>query len=174
MEKRKQAKPQSKTRRRATRARRQTRSFPIPIPLLIITSVFLLGGLLIYTASQPVDPSQIKVNGASMSETHLTQGKQVYLEQCAACHGEVGEGQPNWRYPNAEGVLPAPPHDNTGHTWHHADRILLQMIADGGSTINSAMPGYEDILTDEEMVNVLAYIKTFWGQRELEAQQALN
>ena len=52
-------------------------------------------------------------------------GQQIYAEQCAACHGDNLEGQANWQSRHEDGRLPAPPHDETGHTWHHADELLF-------------------------------------------------
>ncbi len=113
------------------------------------------------TATNP-DPQQIET------------GRAVYNANCAACHGSQGEGEPNWKIPDVNGVYPAPPHDSTGHTWHHADPLLLQVIREGSGTPNSKMPVYGDILSDEEMAAVLAYIKTFWGSEEVAFQQQMN
>ena len=62
---------------------------------------------------------------------NLARGEAVYAEACASCHGANLEGQPNWRSPGPDGRLPAPPHDETGHTWHNPDRLLLQITALG-------------------------------------------
>ena len=43
-------------------------------------------------------------------------GAQLYAENCASCHGANLEGQADWRSPGPDGRLPAPPHDETGHT----------------------------------------------------------
>ena len=56
----------------------------------------------------------------------LVSGQTLYTNNCASCHGAKLEGQPNWRSPNADGVLPAPPHDPTGHTWHHDNGLLFE------------------------------------------------
>lgn len=97
----------------------------------------------------------------------VKRGKTVYAEHCAACHGTNLEGQPNWRERRADGRLPAPPHDETGHTWHHSDAQLFELTKRGSAAI--AGPGYQsdmaafaEILNDAEIWAVLAYIKSRW------------
>jgi mono/diheme cytochrome c family protein len=98
----------------------------------------------------------------------LVLGQKVYAAQCAACHGQRLEGQPNWRERGADGRLPAPPHDASGHTWHHPDELLFRItkygVAKAANLKNyeSAMPAYEDRLSDEEIVAVLSWIKSTW------------
>ena len=58
-------------------------------------------------------------------------GAAVYRDHCASCHGANLEGQPDWMARKPDGRLPAPPHDATGHTWHHADEQLFQMTKKG-------------------------------------------
>ena len=59
--------------------------------------------------------------GADATDPELVAlGASVYAQHCAACHGRELEGEPNWRRRKADGTLPAPPHDATGHTWHHS------------------------------------------------------
>ena len=97
-------------------------------------------------------------------------GKLVYAENCASCHGMALEGQANWRQRNPEGYLPAPPHDKTGHTWHHSDSYLFLMTKYGiekmiGRKYPNNMPAYKDKLTDEEIIAALSYIKSTWPGR---------
>ncbi len=95
-------------------------------------------------------------------------GSEVYKTQCASCHGAQLEGQPNWQRRRADGLLPAPPHDATGHTWHHPDGMLFALTkygpgpATGNPSYRSDMPAYEDILGDHEIIAVLSYIKSRW------------
>ncbi|MEJ5992673.1 cytochrome c [Ramlibacter sp. PS3R-8] len=95
-------------------------------------------------------------------------GRKVYDAQCAACHGAQLQGQPNWRERDATGRLPAPPHDATGHTWHHPDEVLFRLTKLGVARAAnlkdyvSAMPAYEGVLSDAEIVAVLSYIKSQW------------
>ena len=107
----------------------------------------------------------------ALDATKVAEGKVVYEANCAACHGAEGEGQPNWRERKADGSLPAPPHDSTGHTWHHADEVLIGIMADGQPTFpQSQMPKYRDVLTFEEMEATLEYMKSWWGPDERQFQ----
>lgn len=98
----------------------------------------------------------------------VARGQQVYAAQCAACHGDRLQGQPNWRERGPDGRLPAPPHDESGHTWHHPDAVLFRITKHGvAKAANlkdyvSAMPAYEGVLGNEEIVAVLSWIKAQW------------
>ena len=95
-------------------------------------------------------------------------GAIIYQENCASCHGANLEGQPDWRSPGEDGRLPAPPHDASGHTWHHDGETLFQLTKYGvGALINdpdyaSNMPIYDGVLSDDEIIAVLSYIKSTW------------
>ena len=102
-------------------------------------------------------------------------GAEVYAAQCASCHGADLEGQPDWRRRDADGRLPAPPHDVSGHTWHHDGETLFRLTKYGvGALIGdpdypSNMPAYDGVLSDDEIVAVLSYIKSTWPE-EIRAQ----
>ncbi|MBM3504149.1 MAG: cytochrome c [Alphaproteobacteria bacterium] len=103
-------------------------------------------------------------------------GKDVYGRHCLSCHGRNLEGERDWRTPKANGRLPAPPHDETGHTWHHSDRQLFVLTKVGprafaGPNYQTDMPGYADTLSDREIWAVIAYIKSTWPNRVLAYQQ---
>lgn len=103
-------------------------------------------------------------------------GRQIYLDRCASCHGENLEGQPNWMKRKPDGRLPAPPHDASGHTWHHADEQLFVLVRDGPAAVipgyESDMPGFGDVLEDQEIRDVLEYIKSTWPERQRAIQAA--
>ena len=98
----------------------------------------------------------------------LEQGRKVYVAQCASCHGINREGQANWRERGADGRLPAPPHDETGHTWHHPDELLFRITKEGVAQAaglqdyESNMPTYGAMLSDADIVAVLSWIKSQW------------
>jgi mono/diheme cytochrome c family protein len=101
----------------------------------------------------------------------IAQGRQIYADQCATCHGANLEGQPDWRKRLPSGRLPAPPHDKSGHTWHHSDQVLFRIVKEGtaavvGGGYESDMPGFADLLSDADIRAVLDYIKSTWPERE--------
>ncbi|RSK32311.1 c-type cytochrome [Rhodovulum iodosum] len=101
----------------------------------------------------------------------LARGQAIYAQACASCHGAALEGQIDWRSRGPDGRLPAPPHDATGHTWHHSDRVLLDITMRGtaavvGGGYESNMPGFADIYSEDELRDVLEWIKTQWPERE--------
>jgi mono/diheme cytochrome c family protein len=109
----------------------------------------------------------------------VSAGKIVYQENCASCHGANLEGEPNWRSRKLSGKLPAPPHDETGHTWHHADRVLVDLTKYGpqlvaGPDYQSDMPAFEGVIPDEDIIAALSYIKSTWNKRERETQDEIT
>jgi mono/diheme cytochrome c family protein len=111
----------------------------------------------------------------------VARGKPIYAQHCAACHGTDMKGQPNWRERRPDGRLPAPPHDATGHTWHHPDAVLVDIVEHGlvpGRTAPDAyesdMPAFERVLSDADVLAVLAYIKSGWPEDALQAQKEVT
>lgn len=98
----------------------------------------------------------------------VARGSTLYGVHCASCHGAKLEGQPDWRRRLPNGRLPAPPHDASGHTWHHSDADLLAMIRNGivpplaPDGYKSDMPGYAGTLSEDDIRAVLAYIQSNW------------
>ncbi|MEE8371216.1 MAG: cytochrome c [Sphingomonadales bacterium] len=96
----------------------------------------------------------------------VARGLQVYTQYCATCHGAGLEGQPNWKQRGPGGRLPAPPHDASGHTWHHPDAQLIALTKFGLAAMvpnyQTDMPVYDGVLSDEEIIAVLSYIKSTW------------
>ncbi|MGE5540258.1 MAG: c-type cytochrome [Gemmatimonas sp.] len=98
----------------------------------------------------------------------VARGAAVYADRCAVCHGRDLEGQPNWQARKADGLLPAPPHDATGHTWHHPDAQLFAITKFGlvppiaPEGYRSEMPAFAATLSDDDIWAVLAYIESRW------------
>ena len=119
---------------------------------------------------QSDDRTGVTFLGEPVTVAELALGQEVYAQNCASCHGADLEGQPDWRRRLDNGRMPAPPHDETGHTWHHADKQLFTITKHGVDAVvpgyESDMPAFEGILSDAEIRAVLAYIKSTWPERE--------
>ncbi len=102
----------------------------------------------------------------------VARGERLYGQYCASCHGANLEGQPGWR----AGPGKAPPHDASGHTWHHPDAQLFRITREGtiGRMPNGAMPGFAGKLTDDDIVAVLSYIKSRWPERIRSVHDRIN
>lgn len=143
---------------------------------------FVAAGVAVFLLTRDGADSQDSVAmGADADNPELVAlGQEVYAAECAACHGENLEGQPNWRARQANGRLPAPPHDETGHTWHHPDAMLFDMtklgIAEvtGMTDYETDMPAYGDTLSDREIWAVLAYLKSTWPPAVRARQEQIN
>ena len=145
--------------------------------LTTITVIALAAAVVLAAAGILLRQSREPVWADAGDPNLVARGRVVYQQSCAACHGARLEGQPNWRQPNADGTLPAPPHDVTGHTWHHSDWMLFDITKYGsaavaGAGFKSAMPVYKDVLDDGDIWAVLAYIKSHWPPDIQAAQSA--
>jgi mono/diheme cytochrome c family protein len=107
----------------------------------------------------------------TQNAAEVAKGAALYAQYCATCHGANLEGKPDWKTPLADGSLPSPPHDSTGHTWHHPDEMLITITLNGGNPeTNSKMPPFKDQLTRAQAVAILEFIKSKWGREEREYQ----
>lgn len=136
--------------------------------------VGLLGAIPTLAPPSPtLTPTAIVIDETLLPIAPDPTGRMLYLENCAGCHGVNGEGQfPEDPYsPDAQGLVGAPPHDSTGHTWHHPDQTLILLITTGRSQPGAyPMPPFGQKLSQEDIISILAYIKTLWGTEELASQ----
>ncbi len=137
--------------------------------LLVVASIF---------ASEGTDGVKTALKADDLKVVQA--GEVVYQAHCASCHGRYLEGQPDWRTRDENGYLPAPPHDATGHTWHHADDLLFEITKYGASVVvndpnyKTLMPAYGKILSDDEIVAVLSFIKNSWPEEQRNWQEEVN
>ena len=90
----------------------------------------------------------------------IARGKEVYTAQCLSCHQEQGEG--------IEDVFP--PLAKSDYLMADKTRSIKQTlhgvsgeIKVNGKTYNGEMSGFD--LTDEEVSDVLNYIRNSWGNK---------
>ncbi len=160
----------------SARVRKQKR-FTTSLVVVFSASLvaLLLGGC--GQSSQPVPQptSEPQVTPMpTLDASAVTLGQQVYAEYCASCHGIEGEGQQNWKEPLPNGNYPAPPHDDSGHTWHHGDGTLYRVVHEGSMArrqgITPGMPAFADVLTDKEIRATILYLKSIWSEETQQIQ----
>ena len=144
---------------------------------IFIPTSLLFFGIIIYILKDKNAQAAYILNPDNYDIVEL--GKTVYFQNCASCHGVKLEGQKDWmsRLPN--GLMPAPPHDETGHTWHHSDKYLFMITKYGiediiGQKYPNNMPVYKDILSDKEIISVLSYIKSTWPNKVKKIHDQIN
>jgi mono/diheme cytochrome c family protein len=144
-------------------------------PIILLAIAAIAGSALLIILLRP----GLFRDGERLSAASIAAGRTIYQESCARCHGASLEGQPNWRTRLPSGRLPAPPHDASGHTWHHSDRVLFEITKRGtaavvGGGYESDMPGFGSLLSDDEIRAVLAFIKSTWPERERRYQEEIT
>ena len=70
----------------------------------------------------------------------------------------------------------APIHGPSGHTWHHADSQLVDIVLGRLSYLARTMPSYEATLSEKDVLAILAYLKTNWPpeQRAFQEEASRN
>ena len=129
------------------------------IPLRLIARLSGIGAILacfsIALANTGTDGTRTELKADDLSIVFA--GEVIYKTHCASCHGADLEGQSDWRTRDSNGYLPAPPHDASGHTWHHADDQLFEItkygaaVVIGDDTYKTNMPAYKGVLSDEDL-----------------------
>jgi cytochrome c6 len=90
--------------------------------------------------------------------SQLASGQELFGTYCAGCHGQSGEG-----------LGPFPALNNGLHAYKHPDWELIALIKDG----KNAMPGFNGKLSDEQIIDIIARVKAWWGPGQLSEQREL-
>ena len=122
------------------------KQYLVTISLLLVAALF---GACSDTGGETSDAPAFPVE---LTTSRIESGELLYAQNCASCHGPV-------QGPAA--IDPAPVHGDAGHTWHHPDRLLYQWTMDR-PPLATLMPAFRGVLSDDEVLDVLAYIKSSW------------
>ncbi len=149
------------------------KKFLVPAVVALAAAVAVYGGfaLLHCTSAGLLEPD----NG-----TVVARGELLYARNCASCHGKNLEGQPDWQTRDKDGFMPAPPHDESGHTWHHPDQLLFNITKLGVvkaanlKDYKTRMPAFEGVLDDGDIIAVLSFIKSKWPKEVQRRHDELN
>lgn len=148
------------------------RSLALAVGGILAVGAIVASGLWWWRTETAARPGLIRSDDAAQ----VAVGRDLYAQRCVQCHGDKLQGQPNWRLRQANGRLPAPPHDASGHTWHHPDEQLFGMVKLGlkpyaPAGYESDMPAFENLLSDEQIRAVLAFIESTWPTRIRDLQR---
>jgi mono/diheme cytochrome c family protein len=109
----------------------------------------------------------------------VADGRNIYQQNCGSCHGRRLQGQALWQMQDRFADQRAPAHDATGHTWQHSDEALFHMTKFGRFEETppdavSYMPAFEKLLSDDDILAALAFIKWSWPVGMRASQAMLN
>lgn len=144
---------------------------PRPFWMWIVLVAVLLGAC----RGETTTPEIAVTSYPPLDSAQVARGRDIYRQSCASCHGTEAEGAAGWPTPEPDGLPPAPPHNDTGHTWHHSDRVLYETIRMGmgdplrpGSPLR--MPAFGDMLSDADIRAVIEYFKSLWAEEHRQYQ----
>jgi len=103
-------------------------------------------------ANKVAGPDEAALLAAFQDSGRKTAGKGIYTEKCASCHANDGGGLIG---PNL-----------TDKFWIHGDGSLpaiLAVVSEG--VVDKGMPPWKALLKSDEIVSVVAYVKTFAGSK---------
>lgn len=112
-----------------------------------------------------IDAVNGTINANASAPTNLaraTPGQLIYQQNCQACHGEKGRGDG----PGAAS-LPVKPFDLTTHFFQHDEAYHFQTVLNG----RGYMPSFGPRLTQDEIINVVAYVRLLAQQARQERPQ---
>ncbi|AGZ35053.1 alcohol dehydrogenase [Pseudomonas sp. SWI6] len=117
-----------------------------------------------YLASLPGDPQRDgtpwQYQAVAADAQPDTPGAHTYITRCAACHGLDGKGQKEWMPPlaGATSALAKEQASAINITLNGSQRVVTAGLPDA-----YRMPAFREQLSDQEIAEVLSYIRTTWG-----------
>ncbi|HET7088136.1 MAG TPA: c-type cytochrome, partial [Anaerolineae bacterium] len=127
------------------------------LALLAIPAIIALpiGALSVYTFFKEATPGLTLTNPYLPDEQSLAIGQQLFEANCAACHGSAGRGNG----PRAGELTVRPADFGSGHLDIHTDGDVFYWIQNGLPTVNSPMPAFKNILTEDETWHLVNYVR---------------
>lgn len=113
----------------------------------------------------PADvPSRVKdkTPGRIIDTDSVARGAVLYKANCAACHGQQGQGAPGWQQRGPDGKMPPPPLNGTGHAWHHPAKVLRYTILNGTKALGGNMPAWKGKLSEQDIEDIIAWFQSKW------------
>ena len=125
------------------------------------------------TQNQQAQARQVPIM-RNQDVAQIQRGRQLFVQNCATCHGNDAQGAPNWTRPDANGKAQAPPLNGTGHAWHHPKQALTTTIKYGTARLGGSMPAWKDKLSDQDINDVIAWFQSQWPDALYAAWQRME
>lgn len=122
--------------------------------------------------STPIQP-QAKVE-RNLDTAQIQRGSKIFEQNCAKCHGDQAQGDPDWRHRDASGMFPPPPLDGSAHSWHHPLSVLRAVIWNGSPQGQGRMPAWGGKLSEQDVDDVIAWFQAKWPDEVYEAWYGMN
>ena len=137
--------------------------------LTLIYSCFLLFPAIAWTQTKKSTATSKSTGTTSTLKSSITRGKQVYAEQCLACHQVDGLGVPHMN----------PPLSKTKWVLGNKED-LIKVVLKGlnteievdGDTYSNVMPPHESTMNDQQIADVLTYIRNNFGNKASQIKEA--
>jgi mono/diheme cytochrome c family protein len=124
--------------------------------------ILLMGAILIFTITTP----GLAETGKAPNPEAVERGLVLFEINCQQCHRAEGVGEnvpPALRHPDFISAIPL---NENSHAWHHGDEQLVQIIRRG----NKRMPPFDRVLSEPQLLDLVAYMKSLWSPRILDCQ----
>ena len=113
---------------------------------------------IVATAAVGCSKAEAPAGGATLEGAHapgnVAAGKQTYNDSCKKCHGQDGTGSGGLTGGNFVGEKAR---------LAKTDAELIEIIKEGKQGKIGTMPAHKELLTDQQIRDVLAYIRATYG-----------
>lgn len=157
------------------------------LPLLLVALVLIVIAVALAAQAPAAQPAMNASAGATedprralllAADPGLQAGETAYNLRCAHCHGYAGEGELPGSAADtlALGMKVVPAHDSSGSTWMHPEQLLIRLIQEGAPNplFRFQMAAYGEVMTVEEIRQVLDYMQLWWTDAQREHYAALT
>jgi mono/diheme cytochrome c family protein len=147
---------------------------------MTIKKIMIIGmGLLLVACSNDDESTEAGIQPQAkvvrnIDFAQVQRGGRIYQQNCAKCHGEQAQGDPNWRHRDADGMFPPPPLNGSAHSWHHPMVVLKQVITNGSPNGMGRMPAWGGKLSEQEIEDVIAWFQAKWPDEVYQAWYSMN
>ena len=141
----------------------------MPSLTVVITALVLLNLQACSQGSTEADVESLSGGTAELvqkrwySPEQVEGGRDLFQQNCAACHGIGAQGAPNWTKPGPDGKFLPPPLNGSGHAWHHPLPVLFSVIRNGSPGGQGNMPAWREKLDEDQIVSIIAWFQDQWS-----------